>query len=67
MAGISKDKCNAVLNSDAFSEDIKADIQRAKDIGVQGVPFFVLNGKYAISGAQGVEVFKGALEKVGAE
>ncbi|RYM35461.1 DsbA family oxidoreductase [Brumimicrobium glaciale] len=67
MAGISKDKCNAVLNSDAFSEDIKADIQRAKDIGVQGVPFFVLNGKYAISGAQGVEVFKGALEKAGAE
>ena len=67
MAGISKDKCNDVLNSDAFSENVKADIQKAKDIGVQGVPFFVLEGKYAISGAQSVEVFVGALEKAGAQ
>lgn len=67
MVGISKDKSADVLNSDAFSEDVREDIQRAKDIGVQGVPFFVVDGKYAISGAQSVEVFKGALEKAMAE
>ncbi|WP_107039484.1 DsbA family oxidoreductase [Brumimicrobium mesophilum] len=67
MAGISKDKCQDVLNSEAFSQDVKADIQKARDIGVKGVPFFVLGGKYAISGAQSTEVFKGALEQSLAE
>ena len=67
MAGISKEKCQDVLNSDAFSEDVRADIQRAREIGVKGVPFFVLGGKYAISGAQSAEVFKGALEQSLAE
>jgi predicted DsbA family dithiol-disulfide isomerase len=67
MAGISKDKCTDVLNSDAFSDAVNEDIKMAREIGVKGVPFFVLEDKYAISGAQSVEVFKEALEKAGAE
>ncbi|WP_457844043.1 DsbA family oxidoreductase, partial [Staphylococcus aureus] len=39
----------------------------AAQLGVRGVPFFVLNQKYAISGAQPVDVFRQALEKVWAE
>lgn len=67
MAGISTEKCIEVLTSNAFSDDIRNDIQRAREIGVQGVPFFVKDGKYAISGAQPVEVFMEFLEKAGEE
>ncbi|RFC54206.1 DsbA family oxidoreductase [Brumimicrobium aurantiacum] len=63
MAGLSKDKSTEVIESDAFTEEVKNDIQQARDIGVQGVPFFVAEGKYAVSGAQSVDVFKGFLEK----
>ena len=45
------------IQSDSFDEAIRSDIQEAQTIGVRGVPFFVFNRKYAISGAQPVEVF----------
>lgn len=67
LAGISKDKCSEVLNGDAFSDAVNEDIKMAREIGVQGVPFFVLDGKHAISGAQSVEVFMETLEKVSNE
>lgn len=65
--GISREKTLEVLKNNAFSDDIRNDIQRARDIGVQGVPFFVKDGKYAVSGAQSVEVFMGFLERAGVE
>ncbi|MGB3103086.1 MAG: DsbA family protein [Psychrobacillus psychrotolerans] len=40
------------------------DIAKAGQIGVRGVPFFVIIDKYAISGAQPTETFVGALQKV---
>lgn len=52
------------MKSEKVADAIKADIGAARRIGIQGVPFFVLNKKYAISGAQPVEVFVDALEKV---
>jgi predicted DsbA family dithiol-disulfide isomerase len=51
------------LASDAFAEDVKHDIDTAQYLGIQGVPFFVLNNKYAVSGAQAVPVFEQTLEK----
>ena len=65
--GISKERAEEVLNSDEFAEDVKADITEAGQIGVQGVPFFVINRKYAISGAQPAETFSEALQKVAEE
>lgn len=53
-----------VLQSDAYSENVKQDIEMAQKIGVQGVPFFVLDNKYAISGAQHVDTFVQTIEKV---
>lgn len=53
-----------VLQSDAYSENVKEDIEMAQKIGVQGVPFFVLDNKYAVSGAQHVETFVQTIEKV---
>lgn len=63
-AGISKERANEMLESDEFAEDVKADISEARQVGVQGVPFFVINRKYAISGAQPAETFADALRKV---
>jgi predicted DsbA family dithiol-disulfide isomerase len=65
--GISRERAQKVLDSDEFAEEVKADIAEAKQIGVQGVPFFVINRKYAISGAQPAEAFAEALRKVAEE
>lgn len=53
-----------VLNGTKFDKDVRNDQAEAREIGVQGVPFFVLNRKYAISGAQPAEVFTEALQKI---
>ena len=45
------------LNCSAFSNDVDKDIFEAQQIGVRGVPFFVVNRTHAISGAQPTEVF----------
>ena len=65
--GLSREEANKVLTSDAYLTEVQADITRAGQIGVRGVPFFVLNDKYAISGAQPLEAFVGALNKVAEE
>jgi protein disulfide-isomerase len=63
-AGLNKTEIEAVLHSDEFAEAVKEDIQMAQNVGVQGVPFFVFDNKYAVSGAQHVETFVKTLEKV---
>lgn len=62
--GIDKDLVEGVLNSDAYGDAVKQDIMMAQQIGVQGVPFFVFDNKYAVSGAQHEETFVKTLEKV---
>lgn len=52
-----------MLDSDDFSYEVKQDEMEARNIGVSGVPFFVLNDKYGISGAQSSEAFLQNLEK----
>ena len=51
-----------MLESDAFAEDVREDEQHAHDIGVTGVPFFVINQRYAVSGAQPSDIFLKALD-----
>lgn len=60
--GLEKTIVDEVLHSDAYSDEVKNDIATAQNIGVQGVPFFVFDNKYAVSGAQPEEVFIQALE-----
>jgi len=52
-----------MLNSDDYATEVKDDITTAQQLGINGVPFFVLNGKYGISGAQPANVFLGGLEQ----
>jgi len=64
-AGLEKSEVLAVLNNEtAFADEVRADEALAQQYGVTGVPFFVINNKYAISGAQPVETFKEAIAKV---
>ena len=63
-AGIDAAKANALLNSSDYTKDVYADQQRAQQIGVRGVPFFVFNNKYAVSGAQATKVFAEVLQQV---
>lgn len=65
--GLDEKRVKEVLESDEFSNDVRADIQRAQTIGVSGVPFFVFNDKYAVSGAQPSGVFLETLQKSFAE
>ena len=64
QAGLDTKEIDAVLHSDAYAKEVKEDINMAQKIGVQGVPFFVFDNKYAVSGAQHAETFVKTLEKV---
>ena len=59
--GLDTDQAQYVLTSDSFDYEVKQDILEARNIGVSGVPFFVLNNKYAVSGAQPIDAFIEAL------
>lgn len=67
MVGLPREQATEVITSARFEQEVRADIEEARQIGVQGVPFFVVNRKYAISGAQPVEAFVEALEQIGEE
>ena len=62
--GLDAEAVAQVLNSDTYGAEVKKDQEEANAIGVQGVPFFVLDNKYAISGAQPASAFLETLEKV---
>ena len=50
-----------VLEQNTFADAVREDENEARRLGIRGVPFFVLRGKYAVSGAQPLEIFQGAL------
>lgn len=62
--GLKTEEIKQVLYSDAFANEVQQDIKEANSIGVQGVPFFVFDNKYAISGAQPATAFLKTLDKV---
>ena len=59
--GLNKAEILAMLDSDAYVFEVASDVLDARNIGVTGVPFFVVDRKYALSGAQPVEYFVSAL------
>lgn len=62
--GLDAKRVDEVLNSDEFADAVREDEDEASQLGVQGVPFFVINRKYGISGAQPTEVFVQALTEI---
>jgi len=57
LAGINPDSASALLQSDDFREEVLGDRALATQLGATGVPFFVIDMKYGISGAQPLEAF----------
>jgi predicted DsbA family dithiol-disulfide isomerase len=65
--GLDAERVAEVLSSDAYADAVAADIAQARAYGATGVPFFVVDQKYGVSGAQPSEVFGRLLEQVWAE
>ncbi len=61
--GLNADEVKAVLESDKYADAVQADIKESQQLGVTGVPFFVFDRKYAVSGAQDSSAFLETLEK----
>lgn len=66
-AGLDAGEANRALDSDAYTNEVRNDEKEAATLGIRGVPYFVINRKYSISGAQPTATFLQALEKVQAE
>ncbi|AZA08869.1 DsbA family oxidoreductase [Corynebacterium pseudopelargi] len=65
--GLDASEVQAVLDSDDFREAVHQDEAQGAQIGIRGVPFFVFDGKFAVSGAQPKEVFDQALDQAWAD
>ncbi len=65
--GLDEQELQVAFTDEKYAQLVKNDIQEAQQIGVSGVPFFVIDRKYAVSGAQPPQVFLETLEKSFAE
>ena len=61
--GLDAETTRQTLATNAYADDVKYDIAEAQQLGISGVPFFVMNNKYGVSGAQAVPVFAQTIEK----
>ncbi|MCD0486301.1 DsbA family oxidoreductase [Streptacidiphilus sp. ASG 303] len=67
-AGLDADEARQVIDDpEAWAAQVRADERRAAELGAGGVPFFVLNRRYGVSGVQPVETFTRALEQAWSE
>lgn len=66
-AGLDEARVGAVLASDEYADAVAADIAQARAYGATGVPFFVVDQKYGVSGAQPSEVFAQVLDRAWTE
>lgn len=65
--GLESQKIEQLVNTNKYTKEVRQDQQEAQTLGITGVPFFVFDNKYAVSGAQPTEVFLKTLEKTWAE
>jgi predicted DsbA family dithiol-disulfide isomerase len=59
--GLNADDIRSVLSQGTYAADVQADIDQARAYGISGVPFYVIDGRYGISGAQSADTFAQAL------
>ena len=60
-------RVSRMLATDEYADAVRADVDQARAFGITGVPFFVVDRRYAVSGAQPVEVFTSLLEHADAD
>ena len=66
-AGLDEAEARAVLASDRYAADVRADERQAQAYGISGVPFYVIDEKYGVSGAQPAEALLQVLEQAWTE
>ena len=62
--GLDADDMQAVVDGGKYTAEVAAQVRQARQIGVTGVPTYVINDRYAVVGAQPYEVFKNALGQI---
>ena len=67
IAGLDRAEAAAVLAGDDYAEQVRADLALAGRFGISGVPFFVFDRTYGVSGAQETAVFSDVLDRVWAQ
>ncbi|GAA4430314.1 DsbA family oxidoreductase [Georgenia halophila] len=67
QAGLDAEEVRTALAEGTYTEAVQQDIAQARAYGITGVPFFVIDGRYGVSGAQSPEVFAQALAQVANE
>ena len=65
--GLDRDEAAAVLESDRYESEVRADEESARQLDIHGVPFFVIDGRYGLSGAQDPELIARVLARAAAE
>ena len=65
--GVDVDRAQALLSTDLFADEVRAEEREAQALGVSGVPFFLLARRYGVSGAQTVDVMRSALTRAWGE
>ena len=65
--GLDKDRLQALLNSDEFADEVRADERFYQSQGIHAVPAVIINDRHLIEGGQPVEVFEQALRKIAAD
>jgi predicted DsbA family dithiol-disulfide isomerase len=66
-AGLDEGRVSAILASDDYAREVRTDEAEAQRLGIHGVPFFVVGGRYALSGAQPAELIGQALRQAWSE
>lgn len=62
--GLNQDDVAEMLASNDMSEEVRSDEQKAQDYGIQSIPFFLINEKYAITGAQSTDKLVQSLQQI---
>jgi predicted DsbA family dithiol-disulfide isomerase len=65
--GLDAQECADILDSDRYADDVRADEREAVDLGITGVPFFVVDGKFGIPGAQDADTILNVLDRAWAK
>lgn len=61
--GLDTSALKSALDDGSYADEVSADIKEAQEVGLRGVPFFIFDRKYAVSGAQETQTFSQVLEK----
>ncbi|MFE8700151.1 DsbA family oxidoreductase [Cytobacillus sp. FJAT-54145] len=62
--GLDQKEVTSLLESDLMANEVRSDQQEASELGIRSIPFFLINRKYAITGAQSTDIFVQSLQQI---